>query len=394
MKLLEPLALGSHVLRNRVIMAPLVRARSDANRAPTELVDIYYAQRASAGLIVTEGCHISPQSTTRANASAHHTDLQNHAWTRVVDKVHAAGGIIFQQLYHVGRKALLSTLPPGELPVAPSAIAAVGGILTAGVLEAFPVPRALELHEIAPIVEDFRASCRRAGEAGFDGVEILAANGFLIDQFLRDETNRRTDSYGGPVENRARFLLEIVDAAIAELGADRVGVRISPHFRSDRIGDSDPVGTFSYVVKELDRRGIAYLHMLEGTTHDEDPFVPLYLRLSRKPSSKATGPGPVPGDPFLAPILRPLFKGPLILNGGYTRETAEQVLSQGLADAVAFGRLYISNPDLPERFRQKASLTEADPSTYYSGGPRGYIDYPTLSEQRLSEAAVSDIAAA
>ncbi|WP_208508226.1 alkene reductase [Variovorax paradoxus] len=387
MKLLEPLALGSRTLRNRVFMAPLVRARSDAHRAPTDLVDIYYAQRAGAGLIVTEGCHISPQSTTRANASAQHTDIQTQAWDRVVRKVHEAGGIIFQQLYHVGRKALLSTMPHGELPVAPSAIEAIGGVVTPEGLEKFPVPRALETHEIPAIVDDFRAAFRRAAQAGFDGVEVLAANGFLIDQFLRDETNLRTDAYGGSVQNRARFLFEVVDAAIEELGAARVGVRISPHFRSDRIGDSDPVGTFSYVAAELDRRGIAYLHMLEGTTHDSDPFLPLYLRLAKKPSATSGGPGPLPGDPFLAPILRPLFKGVLVLNGGYTRATAEQVLSQGLADAIAFGRLYISNPDLPERFRQDAALTEADPSTYYSGGPRGYIDYPTLREQAAAAAA-------
>lgn len=384
MKLLQPLAMGRLTLPNRVIMAPLVRARSDSERAPTPLVATYYAQRASAGLIVTEGCHISTQSATRANASAHHTDRQTQAWTQVVSEVHAAGGRIFQQLYHVGRKALISTMPNGERPVAPSAIEAIGGVVTESGLEPFPVPRALETHEIAPIVEDFRAAFRRAGEAGFDGVEVLAANGFLIDQFLRDETNKRTDAYGGPVENRARFLLEVVDAAIEELGAERVGVRISPHFRSDRIGDSDPVGTFSYVAKELDRRGIAYLHMLEGTTHDEDPFLPLYLRLVKKPSSGGSGPGPIPGDPFLAPIIRPLFKGTLILNGGYTRETAEQVLRQGLADAIAFGRLYISNPDLPERFRWNAPLNEPDTSTFYSGGPRGYTDYPTLAQQNAS----------
>ncbi|MDM0078124.1 alkene reductase [Variovorax sp. J2P1-59] len=383
-KLLEPLVIGAHVLPNRVFMAPLVRARSDDMRAPTELVDVYYSQRASAGLIITEGCHVSPQSTTRANASAHHTDHQTAAWKRVVDAVHAAGGTIFQQLYHVGRKALLSTMPTGVLPVAPSAIEAIGGVVTPEGLEAFPVPRALETHEIGPIVETFRASFRRAGKAGFDGVEVLAANGFLIDQFLRDETNHRTDAYGGSIENRARFLLEVVDAAIAELGASRVGVRVSPHFRSDRIGDSDPVGTFSYVATELDRRGIVYLHLLEGTTNDDDPFLPLYLRLVRKSSSANSGPGPIAGDPFLAPILRPLFKGTLILNGGYTRETAERVLTDGLADAVAFGRLYIANPDLPERFRRNAPLNQPDPSTFYSGGPRGYIDYPAMSEQALA----------
>lgn len=381
MKLLTPLSLGARTLPNRVIMAPLVRARSDLGRAPTDIVDVYYAQRASAGLIVTEGSHVSLWSATRPNASGHHSDAQTAAWARVVKSVHAAGGTIFQQLYHVGRRALQSALPNRGLPLAPSVIQAIDGILTAGELEPFPLPRALETHEIPGIVEDFRTACRRAGEAGFDGVELFAGGGFLLDQFLRDGANTRVDAYGGSLENRARLLLEVVDAAISELGASRVGVRISPHFRADRIDDSDAVGTFTYVVKEFDRRGIAYIHLLEGTTYDEDPFRPLCKRLVQKSAPNA-GPGPLPGDPFFAPIIRPLFGGALILNGGYTRESAEQAVAQGRADAIAFGRLYISNPDLPERFRQNAPLTEPDTSTYYSGGPRGYIDYPTLSEQR------------
>lgn len=386
MKLLEPVTLGGVNLPNRVFMAPLVRARSDLGRAPTDIVDIYYAQRASAGLIITEGSHVSAWSATRPLASGQHTDAQTAAWTRVVKAVHEAGGTIFQQLYHVGRRALQSALPNRGLPLAPSAIQSIDGILTAGELEPFPLPRALETHEVPGIVDDFRLAVRRAGQAGFDGVEIFAGGGFLIDQFLRDGSNTRTDGYGGLLENRARLLFEVIDAAIAELGAGRVGVRISPHFRADYIGDSDTVGTFTYVAKELDRRGIAYIHLLEGTTHDEDPFRPLYKRLVQKTAPNA-GPGPLPGDPFFAPIVRALYKGVLILNGGYTRETAEKVIADGLSDAVAFGRLYISNPDLPERFRLNAPLTEPDTSTYYTSGPRGYLDYPSLAEQRAAESA-------
>ncbi|RWX81313.1 alkene reductase [Neorhizobium lilium] len=378
MKLLETLQLGRVELKNRIVMAPLGRARADAQRAPTELVATHYAQRSSAGLIISEACHISPSSATRTFSTANHTERQKHAWKKVVDSVHASGGVIFQQLTHVGRKALLSGLPKGERPVAPSAIAAFGGIMKENGLEEFPVPRELELHEIAPIVEDFRHSASLSRDAGFDGVEILAANGFLIDQFLRDVTNRRTDEYGGPVENRARFLLEAVDAVISEIGADRVGVRLSPYFRADKIDDSDPVGTFSYVVKELNRRGIAYIHILESRNYDETGDIPLHQRLVSKSTG---GAGPRPGQPFLAPIMRKLFDGVLILNSGYDRETAEEAVATGYADAVSFGRLYISNPDLPERFRVGASLNEPDISTYYTNGPEGYIDYPFLDRE-------------
>ncbi|MDH2399954.1 alkene reductase [Bradyrhizobium sp. SSUT18] len=377
MKLLEPFTLGSKALKNRIVMAPLARSRGDEHRAPKELVGTYYAQRATAGLIITEANHISLQSATRARATAHHSEHQNQAWRKVVGSIHDAGGVVFQQIYHVGRKALLSGMPNGEQPVAPSAIPAFGGIMKEDGLEEFPVPRPLQLHEIPAIVEDHRRAARLAREAGFDGIEILAGNGFLLDQFLRDSTNLRTDAYGGPIENRARLLLEVVDAAIAELGADRIGVRISPHFRADHISDSDPVASFSYVARELDKRRIAYLHLLEGTAHDESGDIPLYKRLVSKSSG---GSGPRPGEPFLAPTLRSLFRGALILNSGYDRESAEQVVANGIADAVSFGRLYISNPDLPERFRLNAPLNAPDTSTFYTNGPEGYVDYPFLTE--------------
>lgn len=386
MKILEPLALGQRTLANRVIMAPLVRARSDLGRAPTDIVDVYYAQRATAGLIITEGSHVSPWSATRPNASGQHTDVQTTAWARVVEAVHDAGGTIFQQLYHVGRRALQSALPGRGLPLAPSAIQSNDGILTAGELEPFPLPRALETHEVVGIVEDFRQAARRAGQAGFDGVELWAGGGFLIDQFLQDGSNTRTDVYGGSRENRARLLLEATDAAIDAVGADRVGIRLSPHFRLDGIADSDPVGTFTYVVRELERRGIAYIHLLEGTANDDSVPIPLYKKIVLKPAPNV-GPGPRTGDPFYAPLIRSLYRGVLILNGGYTRESAEKVVADGLADAVAFGRFYISNPDLPERFRQNAPLAEADTSTYFTNGAKGYIDYPALSEQRSATAA-------
>ncbi|WP_337795778.1 alkene reductase [Agrobacterium larrymoorei] len=330
-------------MKNRIVMAPLGRARGDADRAPKELVAIHYTQRASAGLLITEACHVSPSSATRVFSTANHTHYQSQEWKKVVESVHEAGGVIFQQLTHVGRKALLSGLPDGEHPVAPSAIAAFGGIMKTQGLEEFPVPRALELHEIAPIVEDFRRSAALSREAGFDGIELLAANGFLIDQFLRDATNKRTDEYGGSVENRARFLLEVVDAVISEFGADRVGVRLSPYFRADKIDDSDPLSLFSYVAKELNRRGIAYIHLLESRSYDETGDIPLHQRLVSKAKG---GAGPRPGQPFLAPIIRKLFDGALILNSGYDRETAEEAIVTGYADAVSFGRLYISQPGL------------------------------------------------
>lgn len=382
MKILTPLTVGRHRLKNRVIMAPLVRARCDDERAPTDLVATYYAQRASSGLILTEGTHISSLSVTRKNAAAHYTEKQHVAWSRVARSIHDAGGIAFQQIYHVGRKALLSTLPEGQLPVAPSALAATGGILTKGELEPFPVPRVLDTEQIKTIVGQYRQAAQNACDAGFDGVEVLAANGFLIDQFLRDSTNLRTDAYGGDLDRRARFLLEVVDAVIDAVGADRVGVRLSPHFRMDGAVDSNPVETFSHVTAALSDRQVAYLHLTEGLVRDESPYEEQYLRMLKRNNAY----GPSGDEPFLAPILRSLYSGTLILNGGYDRESAISVVEQGRADAVSFGRLFIANPDLPERIRLNAPMNEPDAETYFWGGPRGYIDYPFLDSQKKSDA--------
>lgn len=380
MSLFDPVKLGPLFLKNRIVLAPLVRARCDEQRAPTDLVPRYYAQRASAGLMITEGTHVSPMSATRPTAAGHHNDTQHAAWKRVVDAAHTAGGVIFQQLYHVGRKALSQTLPGNVAPIAPSAIAAVGGIPTPNGLIPFPTPRALTLDEIPGVIAEFGCAVQYAADAGFDGVELVASTGFLIDQFLRDGTNHRTDAYGGSLEKRGRFLLEVVDDAIARIGAHRVGVRISPHFRADGIDDSDTIGTYRYVAQQLSRRGIAYLHVQEGLGRDDQPRSPLHLRQL----DRSIMIGPTSGEPFLAPMFREHFGGLLILNGNYELDTAKQVIESGRADAVSFGRLYIANPDLVERFERGAPLNEIDMSTYYTGGAKGYLDYPTLAQDSAS----------
>jgi len=358
--LFTPLRIGPYEIANRLLLAPLARARSDENRAPTPIVETYYAQRATAGLLISEATHVSPISVSRPGTSALHTDEQQAAWTRVVSAVHDAGGRLFVQLYHVGRKAHASRLPGGQAPVAPSAVAAAGEIQTESGLQPFSTPRALETDEIPGIVEDFRNAARRALAAGFDGVEIHGANGFLIEQFLRDGSNRRTDAYGGPVENRVRFALAVVDAVVSVFGADRVGIRLSPHFRSDGIADSDPAALYSHLVEQLGTRGLAYLHLIESTDRDTEW-------------------GPAGDGPFLADRLRALFKGPLVLAGNYDRDTAEAAVKDGRADAVAFGRLFIANPDLPERFRRNTGLNPPRPETFFTGGSTGYIDYPALA---------------
>jgi N-ethylmaleimide reductase len=353
-------ALGALSLPNRIIMAPLGRARSDHdNRQPLPRVRTYYEQRASAGLIISEATHVSAESVSRPGGSAIHDDAQVEAWKPVTKAVHDAGGRIFQQLFHLGRKAHSSRLPGNALPVAPSAIAAIGEVPTADGLRPFPVPRALSRDEIAQRVNDFRLAARNSGRAGFDGVEIHGANGYLIDQFLRDGSNQRDDDYGGSVENRARFLLEIVDGAIAELGAARVGVRISPHFAVDGISDSDPVALYSHVARELQARAIAYLHLIE--------------------------PDAIAPQKRLAPRLRELFKGALILAGEFDQDSAQRAIEQGRADFVAFGRLFIANPDLVARFRQRAALNSADEASFYVGGDQGYIDYPFLQDVRSKQ---------
>jgi N-ethylmaleimide reductase len=346
--LFSPVRVGPYTLPNRIVMAPMTRSRAGAGNVPGDLAVTYYVQRSSAGLIVTEATQVCPQGQGYINTPGIHSDDQVAGWRRVTDAVHAKGGRIFLQLWHVGRISHPLFQPDGGAPVAPSAIAAEGITYTPEGPKPFGTPRALELEEIPDVVRQYAEGARRALEAGFDGVEIHGANGYLIDQFLRDGSNRRTDAYGGPVENRARFLLEVTAAVAGVWGPDRVGVRLSPTGAFNSMSDSDPETTFTYAARELDRFGLAYLHVVE----------PL-------------------GTTSVAPLLRKVFRGPFILNGGYGRETADAALARGEADLISFGSLYLANPDLPERFAEGSSLNAPDPATFYGGDHRGYTDYPT-----------------
>ena len=353
MSLFEPLTLGGLVLPNRIVMAPLGRARgTPASREPTGLVTQYYVQRASAGLLISEATHISADTVSRRGTTAIHTEGQVAAWRKVTDAVHEVGGRIFQQLFHLGRKADPGLLPAGSWPGAPSAIAARAEFATHQGPKPFPVPRALERDEIARIVEAFSVAAANARRAGFDGVEIHGANGYLIDQFLRDGANQRHDRYGGEIEGRVRFLLEVVDAVTAHWPADRVGVRLSPHPHPDGTLDAAPKRLSRHVAERLAKRGLAYLHLVEP--------------VATAPSER------------IAPIVREAFAGPVIVCGGYDRASAQAVLAEGRADLVAFGAGFIANPDLVERLRRDAAWNAPDPSTFYSGGAAGYIDYPVL----------------
>jgi N-ethylmaleimide reductase len=346
--LLSPVKLGPYTLRNRMAMAPMTRNRAGQGEVPTPQMATYYAQRASAGLLITEATQVSPQGVGYRNTPGIHTDAQVAAWRQVTGAVHERGGRIFLQLWHVGRISHPSLQPGGALPVAPSAIRPEGYAFTVAGRQPFVTPRALELEEIPGVVTQFAEGARRALEAGFDGVEIHAANGYLIDQFLRDGSNQRTDAYGGSVENRVRFLLEVTEAVVAVWGADRVAVRLSPTSGYNDMRDSDPVATFTHAVRALDRFSLAYLHVIE----------------------------PAGTQPPVASFLREAFHGPLMINGGYTRETGEAAIASGAADLVSFGQLFLANPDLPERFAEGVPLNPADPSTFYGGTERGYIDYP------------------
>lgn len=345
-------------LPNRIVMAPMTRQRAGAGNAPTALNATYYAQRASAGLIVTEATQVSPQGVGYLDTPGIHSPEQVAGWRLVTDAVHAAGGRIFLQLWHVGRISHPSLQPDGALPVAPSAVRPEGKAYTPNGAEPFVTPRALELVEIPGIVEDFRRGAENARAVGFDGVEIHAANGYLIDQFLRDRTNRRTDRYGGSIANRARFLLEIAEATAGVWGAERVGVRLSPTYAYNDIADSDPAATFGHAVAQLDRLGLGYLHLVEPGPKD-----PTY-------------PGPLPDARF----FRPLWRSVLIANKGYDRDRAIAVLAAGAADLVSFAALFLANPDLPERLRRGGPYNAPDRASYYGGGAAGYIDYPVLQE--------------
>ena len=353
--LFQPGALGALTLPNRLVMAPLTRNRAGPGNVPHNLNVEYYRQRASAGLIITEATQISPEGVGYPNTPGIHDAAQVAGWRKVTDAVHGAGGRIFLQLWHVGRISHPSLQPGGALPVAPSAIRPQGDAFTYDGLKPFVTPRALDLDEIPGLVEDFRRAAENAKEAGFDGVEVHAANGYLLDQFLRDGTNKRQDAYGGPVENRARLLLEVVEAAAGAWGAGRVGVRLSPTNSFNDIADSNPAETFTQVVEHLNPFGLAYLHVLEGDMTGGEAS-------------------------FDEGLLRRAFRGAYIANNGYDRARSIEAVASGHADFVAIGQLFLANPDLPARFRIDAPLNEADRDTFYGGDHRGYTDYPALDQ--------------
>jgi 2,4-dienoyl-CoA reductase-like NADH-dependent reductase (Old Yellow Enzyme family) len=346
--LFDPLKIGDLTLKNRIIMAPLTRQRAGDIRVPNALMAQYYAERASAGLILSEATSVTPQGIGYADTPGIWSDEQTEGWKLVTDAVHKAGGLIFLQLWHVGRVSDPHFLN-GDLPVAPSAIAAQGHVSLLRPQRPFVTPRALDLSEIPGIVAAYRKGAENAKKAGFDGVQVHGANGYLLDQFLQDSTNKRTDAYGGPIENRARLMLEVVDACIDVWGADRVGMHLAPRGDSHTMGDSNPVATFGYIARELGKRKIAFIAAREAL-----------------------------GDDRIGPTLKDAFGGPYIANEKFTKETAQQVLDAGEADAVAWGKLFIANPDLPRRFELNTPLNEPDASTFYSEGPKGYTDYPSL----------------
>ncbi|WJF92120.1 alkene reductase [Paraburkholderia bonniea] len=344
----DPLQIGDLTLPNRIIMAPLTRQRAGDSRVANALMAQYYAERASAGLILSEATAVTPQGVGYAATPGIWSDAQVEGWKLVTEAVHQAGGRIFLQLWHVGRISDPVFLN-GGLPVAPSAIAAQGHVSLVRPLRNYVTPRALDLAEIPGVVEAYRKGAENAKAAGFDGVEVHGANGYLLDQFLQDSTNLRTDAYGGPIENRARLMLEVTDACISVWGANRVGMHLSPRGDSHAMGDSAPAATFGYVARELGRRKLAFLCVRESL-----------------------------GENRLGPMLKDAFGGPYIANEKFTLESAQRTLDAGEADAVAWGQLFIANPDLPRRFALGSPLNAPNPATYYAEGETGYTDYPAL----------------
>ncbi len=348
--LLDPLRIGAWDLPNRILMSPLTRCRASAGRVPNALMAEYYAQRAGAGLIIAEATAVDPMGVGYPDTPGIWSEDQVAGWRQVTQAVHGAGGRILLQLWHVGRISDPYYLD-GRLPVAPSAIAAAGQVSLIRAAKPYVTPRALEIGEIPAIVAAYHQGAEKAKAAGFDGVEVHGANGYLLDQFLQDSTNRRLDAYGGPIENRARLMLEVVDACIAVWGADRVGLHLAPRGDAQDMGDSDPRATFGYVAQECGRRGLAFLFARETQQ-----------------------------EPRLGPELKRLFGGPFIANQGLTQAQGQGLLDRGEADAIAWGQLFIANPDLPERFRRQVPLNIPDPETFYGRGPGGYTDYPRMSD--------------
>jgi N-ethylmaleimide reductase len=362
MKLLSAYKLGPYELKNRVIMAPMTRNRAGRGNAPQPMNALYYAQRAGAGLIITEASQVSAQGLGYPDMPGIYSPEQIVGWRLVTDLVHKRGGLIFLQLFHCGRISHPSLQPGGATPVAPSAIKPEGEAMTYKGPSPFVEPRALETEEIPGIVEQFRRGAENAREAGFDGVELHAANGYLLDQFLRDGSNQRTDQYGGSAENRARLLFQVTEAVVNVLGDGRVGVRISPENPFNDMSDSNSEVLFSHLAQGLNRFPLAYLHVVEIDLTNPTDYSASLNPLTQK--------------------LRGIYKGVYMTNGGYGRDRAERVLERGDADIVSFGKLFLANPDLPERFKKGAPLNEPDETTFYGGDERGYTDYPFLDSAK------------
>ncbi|MGI5992151.1 MAG: alkene reductase [Methanosarcina sp.] len=356
MDLFSQYRMGDLTLPNRIVMAPMTRNRAGDADVPVLLTVTYYVQRASAGMIITEGSQVSPQGVGYVHTPGIYSEAQVAGWKKVTEAIHRNGGRIFIQLWHVGRVSHPDFLG-GDLPVAPSALPVEGFVHTPGGKKPIPVPRALKTDEVPDIVRQFRQAAENARAAGFDGVEIHGANGYLLDQFLRRGSNKRTDVYGGNLENRARLPLEVTKAVIEVWGRDRVGYRISPHNNANSMSDANPLETFSYFTRELNKTGLGYLHLIEPIG-DRAGFVPPEARLG--------------------PTLRRIFERTFILNGGYGLQSGNEAIIRGEADLIAFGVPFLANPDLPERFRQNEPLNEPDMATFYVGGAKGYTDYPAL----------------
>ena len=368
--LFDAVTVGAWRLPHRIVMAPLTRARAGGERLPNAMMAEYYGQRASAALVVTEATIVSPQAAGYAFTPGIYNQAQIAGWKPVVDAVKTRGGHIVCQLWHCGRISHPSMQPDGALPVAPSAIQpgeSAGQAFTETGWQPFPTPRALEVDEIPSLVADYRQAAENAKEAGFDGIELHGANGYLINQFLCDGTNQRSDAYGGSVENRARFLMEVLDAVSGVWSVDRIGVRLSPWGTFLDCEDSDPATLYSHVCEELDSLGLAYLSVVE-----------------REWLGEAAPEKDVSVPPSITAFVRQHYKGAILTAGGYTCKTACAMVQSGTAELVAFGKAFIANPDLPERIRAHAELNEADRNSYYAGGAEGYTDYPFM-ERKAAE---------
>jgi N-ethylmaleimide reductase len=372
--LFQPYQLGPYLLPNRIVMAPLTRSRArQPGNVPSALNACYYAQRASAAFIVSEATQVSMQGQGYAWTPGIHSHEQVEGWRVVTDAVHAAGGRIFLQMWHVGRISHPALQPDNMLPVAPSAIKPAGMAFIEnergeGEMVPFVTPRALQVEEMPYVVQQYVRAARNAHSAGFEGLEVHGANGYLIDQFINSGTNTRTDAYGGPVENRARFLMEIIAAVTEIWSPDKVGVRLSPLGAFNDMHDDDPESTFGYIVNKLNDYGLAYLHVIN----------PAAAAIENKVA-------PDPAALRMLDMIRKTYRGTLVLTGGFKRNTAETWLQEGKADLIGFGRQFLANPDLPARFRLNAPLNADDPKTYYGGGEKGYTDYPTLEQQERGE---------